>query len=62
MPFVSIAQRYKCYKLYREALDRGEIPEWDCIAWDIETKGGISSLPFYSKKKSSPLSLKKKEK
>lgn len=52
MPFISIAQRYKCYKLYREALERGEIPEWDCVAWDIETKGGLSSLPY--KKSSSP--------
>lgn len=49
MPFVSIAQRYKCYQLYKKALERGEIPEWDCVAWDQETD--LSSLPF---KKSSP--------
>lgn len=38
MPFVSEAQRKKCYVLYTKDIKEGRKPKWDCKEWENELK------------------------
>lgn len=45
MPFLSRAQRRKCYWLYNKAIKEGKTPSWDCREWEFETVN--KNLPEY---------------
>jgi hypothetical protein len=54
MPFVSEAQRKKCYVLYTKDVKAGRKPKWDCKQWEkdsviIKTKPMIKSKTTKSK-------------
>ena len=45
MPFLSKAQRRKCYWLYNKAIKEGRSPSWDCKEWEEHTVN--KNLPEY---------------
>ena len=45
MPFKSESQRRLCYIKYRQDIQKGEKPAWDCPRWDEETSN-LESLPW----------------
>lgn len=56
MPFVSEAQRKKCYMLYNQDIKAGRTPQWNCKEWEKETKRelertGKKKLPKYKNSK-----------
>jgi hypothetical protein len=64
MPFVSEAQRKKCYVLYNRDIKAGRTPKWNCKVWEDETKRelkrtGEKKLPKY--KNDNDLKPKKKK-
>lgn len=66
MPFVSDAQRRKCFVLMRQANERGEVAKWDCYEFAEKDKDMYSpTKKDLTKKVSSPkkrMSPKKEEK
>ena len=49
-PFVSGAQRAKCWAQYNQARATGRKPSWDCPEWERTSK---RQLPYYSQGKRS---------
>jgi hypothetical protein len=53
MPFVSEAQRRKCWLLYNRAIKAGKIPQWDCHEFETgQRKISKKSIRRPSKKTS----------
>lgn len=58
MPFVSEAQRRKCYVLQRQMNEKGLVSNWDCKKYGEEKKSG-SSPRVKRRTKTSPKKGKK---
>lgn len=64
MPFVSEAQRRKCYVLQRQANEKGLVARWDCKKFGEEKPNQVTRVRTRrsSVKKSSPKKIATKNK
>lgn len=54
MPFVSEAQRRKCYVIQRQMNEKGLVSKWDCHKFGLETPKKSASPKRVSPKRTSP--------
>jgi hypothetical protein len=59
MPFVSEAQRRKCYVMQRQMNEKGMISNWDCKKFGMETKDKVASPRVKRRTKTSPKKARK---